>query len=61
MEITSGPDVEKWAGGLENYTFEEKNGKTILSVNSDTTPEYKNYFEEIWPKALKKLKEICEA
>jgi uncharacterized protein YndB with AHSA1/START domain len=60
-EITSGPDVEKWAGGLENYTFEEKNGKTLLSVDTDTTPEYKNYFEETWPKALKKIKEICES
>jgi uncharacterized protein YndB with AHSA1/START domain len=60
-EITSGPEVEKWAGGLENYTFEEKNGKTILSVDTDTTLEYNNYFEETWPKALKKIKEICEA
>lgn len=59
-EITSGPEVEKWAGGLENYTFEEKNGKTLLSVDTDTTPEYKNYFEETWPKALKKIKELCE-
>lgn len=60
-EITSGPEVEKWAGGLENYSFNEKNGKTILAVDTDTTPEYKNYFEETWPKALKKIKEICEA
>lgn len=59
-EITTGPEVEKWAGGLENYTFEEKNGKTLLSVDTDTTPEYKNYFEETWPKALKKIKELCE-
>lgn len=60
-EITSGPDVEKWAGGLENYTFVEKNGKTLLSVDTDTIPAYKNYFEETWPKALKKIREICEA
>lgn len=59
-EITSGPEVEKWAGGLENYTFEEKNGKTLLSVDTDTTNEYKNYFEETWPRALEKIKEICE-
>lgn len=59
-EITSGPEVEKWAGGLENYTFEEKNGKTLLSVDTDTTNEYKNYFEETWPRALEKINEICE-
>lgn len=60
-EIFNGPDVEKWADGLENYTFDEKNGKTMLSVDTDTTPEYKNFFEETWPKALKIIKEICEA
>src|SRR5688572_8057 len=25
-EITEGPEVEKWANGSENYTFEENNG-----------------------------------
>src|SRR5690606_8563747 len=25
-EITTGEEIEKWAGGLENYTFEENNG-----------------------------------
>ncbi|HPR02066.1 MAG TPA: hypothetical protein PK066_21140, partial [Saprospiraceae bacterium] len=27
-EITEGPDVEKWAGGLENYSFHEQDGQT---------------------------------
>src|SRR5690606_11745433 len=31
-EITQGEDVEKWAGGLENYTFEENNGTTTVKV-----------------------------
>lgn len=59
-EITSGPEVEGWAGALENYTFSEISGKTILSVDTDSNNEYKSYFEEIWPKALNKLKTICE-
>lgn len=59
-EITEGPEVEKWAGGLENYSFEEMNGVTIVSVETDTIEEYTNYFEEHWPKALEKLKEIVE-
>jgi len=59
-EITSGLEVEGWAGALENYTFTEDNGKTVLSVDTDSNNEYKNYFEEIWPKALNKLKSICE-
>ena len=32
MEITSGPEVEKWANGFENYTFQENNDVTDISV-----------------------------
>jgi hypothetical protein len=59
-EITEGPEVEKWAGGLENYSFEELSGVTIVSVETDTIEEYVNYFDENWPKALEKSKEIVE-
>ena len=60
-EITSGKEVEGWAGALENYTFNEKNGKTVVSVDVDSSQEFKDFFSETWPKALQKLKEICEA
>lgn len=59
-EITSGPEVEPWAGALENYTFESKNGGTLLKIDVDTNKEYQSYFDETWPKALKILKTICE-
>lgn len=60
-EITSGAEVEGWAGALENYTFTEENGKMLLSVYVDANQEFKSYFLETWPKALQKLKAICEA
>lgn len=59
-EITTGPEVEKWANGLENYTFEESNGVTIVTVELDTTEEFVDYMNGAYPKALHKLKEICE-
>jgi len=59
-EITSGPDVEKWAGGCENYTYKENNGLTHLSVDIDVIEEYEEYFDGTYPKALQKLKEIIE-
>jgi uncharacterized protein YndB with AHSA1/START domain len=59
-EITSGPEVDKWAGAMENYTFREVNGKTLLLIDTDTTEEFKSYFAETWPKALDKLKLLCE-
>lgn len=60
-EITSGPEVEGWAGALENYTFSETGSGTLLSVNTDMNQEFEAYFSETWPKALQKLKAICEA
>ncbi len=60
-EITAGPEVEGWAGATENYTFTEKNGTTVVAVSMDSNKEYEEYFSETWPKALKKLKELCEA
>lgn len=59
-EITSGPDVEGWSGSHENYIYSSMGGATQLTVELDTIPEYKSYFEETYPKALDKLKEICE-
>lgn len=60
-EITEGPTVESWAGSQENYTFDEKDGVTTLIVDVDTDDKYLDYFNETWPRALKKLKAICEA
>jgi uncharacterized protein YndB with AHSA1/START domain len=59
-EITEGPEVEKWANGFENYTFEENNGITTVTVDLDTTEDFLAYMNETYPKALEKLKEICE-
>lgn len=59
-EITEGPEVEKWANGFENYTFEETNGTTTVTVDLDTTEDFLDYMNENYPKALGKLKEICE-
>ncbi len=59
-EITTGEQVEKWAGGHENYSFQESNGITTVTVDMDVVDEYLDYFNETYPKALEKLKEICE-
>ena len=36
IEITTGPQVEKWANGFENYTFEENDGTIGLAAVSYT-------------------------
>ena len=60
QEITSGEAIKGWAGALENYTFRSTNGHTTLSIDIDANEEFKSYFNDTWPKALNKLKIICE-
>jgi len=60
QEILSGPAVEDWAGALENYSFSDIEGQTLLKVDVDTNDEYIDYFNEAWPNALQRLKDISE-
>lgn len=59
-EITEGAEVEKWANGFENYTFNENNGTTTVTVDLDTTEDFLDYMNQTYPKALNKLKDLCE-
>lgn len=59
-EVTTGEQVEQWAGGHENYTFQENNGITTVTVEMDTIEDYLDYFNDNYPKAMDKLKEISE-
>jgi uncharacterized protein YndB with AHSA1/START domain len=59
-EITTGPDLEGWVGGHENYSFSGDDRITTVTVDLDTNQQFKNYFLETYPKALEKLKSICE-
>ena len=60
-EITEGPQVQDWAGGLENYTFTEDNNQTTIAVDIDAVESFQDYFNNTFPKALNKLKELIEA
>lgn len=61
-EITSGPEVDSWAGSLENYIFDKTEKGTFLQVELTIgNTDYVDYFDNMWPKALEKLKEICES
>ena len=59
-EILDGPEVEGWAGCMENYSFEESEGKTTVTVEVDVNEQYIDSFNDNYPKALERLKEIAE-
>jgi hypothetical protein len=60
VEDTESPEVKAWAPAYENYTFTETAGVTEVKVDVDSNEEFEKMFKDIWPKALVKLKQICE-
>ena len=60
VEDLESNEVKQWAGAFENYTLIYVNGKTELIVDMDVTDEHKDYFQNIWPKALEKVKALAE-
>lgn len=61
VEDLESEGAKAMAGAHENYTFKETDGVTEVLVDMDTDGgEYKVMFEEAWPIALAKLKELCE-
>lgn len=60
-EIRNGVETPMEGNGFENYTLEDKDGGTEVSIDLLGLPEeYKDMFNDAWPKALEKLKEIAE-
>jgi uncharacterized protein YndB with AHSA1/START domain len=59
VEDTQSEKVKEWAG-YENYTFQEQDGKTTLLVDVDTADDFAEMMNDLWPKALGRLKELAE-
>jgi uncharacterized protein YndB with AHSA1/START domain len=58
---TTSDKVKAWTPAHENYTFNEVAGGTELLVEVDVADEYKEMFNEMWPKALQDLKKLAES
>lgn len=53
-------EVKQWAGSLEKYKVTETDGKTMLGIEMDVVPEYEEFMNNAWKKALVLLKDIAE-
>ncbi|HRE15046.1 MAG TPA: SRPBCC domain-containing protein [Usitatibacteraceae bacterium] len=60
VEDTQSDAVRAWAGALENYTFTKTPAGTHLLIDLDVTDQFEDDMREAWPKALARLKTICE-
>jgi uncharacterized protein YndB with AHSA1/START domain len=59
VEDTSSEAIRAWAPAYENYTLAATPQGTKLTVDQDITAEFESLLEA-WPKALEKLKTLCE-
>lgn len=66
-EVKAGVDdlvsasVRGWAPAYEKYTFAERVGGTEIQISVEITPDFESYMKDTFPKALKKLKVLCES
>jgi len=52
--------VKPWAGSREDYRLTENDGKTELEVELDVDDSYKDFFQDSFPRALQRIKELSE-
>jgi uncharacterized protein YndB with AHSA1/START domain len=61
LEDTESEKIKSWAPAFENYTFESLGDNlTKIKVAIEMSAEWSDMMAVMWPKALEKLKEICE-
>lgn len=59
-ENMDGEELKGWQGALENYTLKKSGQGAELTVDMDITEEHKAHFEDVFPKALDKVKSRAE-
>lgn len=59
--VEKGTETKIDPPAYENYTFTDEDGTTTLDVEVDMDEQYAEMMDEMWPKALNKLKEIAES
>lgn len=57
---TESDAARSWASAYENYTFSDLGPSTALKVDVDVAPDFEAFMEDAWPRALAKLKALCE-
>lgn len=60
-EVPNTPETEVWSGSEERYDLNEDNGITTVTATMDVVEEFADFFNDAFPNALQKLKEIAES
>jgi hypothetical protein len=59
-EVPQDEETKKWSGAMETYTLKDKDGKTELTVDMDMSDDQIDYFKDVFPKGLEKVKSLAE-
>lgn len=60
VEDRESEQVKAWTPAFENYTFKALGDVTEVRVDQDIAKEYEEMMLDSWPRALEKLKTLCE-
>jgi uncharacterized protein YndB with AHSA1/START domain len=60
VEDTTSEEAKEWGHAFETYTLKAVDGGTEVLVDLEGNEQLGEMFNEIWPKALAKVKEIAE-
>ncbi|MDP4301522.1 SRPBCC family protein [Leptothrix discophora] len=61
VEDTTSDKVRAWAPAYENYRFSDDPAGCQVVVTLDTAAEWEDYMQDTFPRALGRLKSLCEA
>lgn len=59
-EMPIDEETKTWTGAMETYRLTQENDYTILDAKVDTLEKYIDYFKDVFPKGLEKVKELSE-
>ena len=61
VEDTESEAVRSWAPFFENYSFSDAGSSTEVQVDMEVTAAFESHMVKVWPKALSRLKGLCES
>lgn len=61
VEVTETAEAAAWVPAFENYTLSPAGPSTDLTVDLDVPEDFVEFMADAWPRALAKVKALCEA
>jgi uncharacterized protein YndB with AHSA1/START domain len=58
---TESEEVKAWGECFEQYTLRDVGSSTEVGVAIDVPPAFEQFMDDTWPRALARLKALCEA